>query len=91
MDPSWLPQTPATLYINGFVVCEFWKTFSTLKSETICTYTNKKKDIKEAISNPLTPIVTNFNLLFFREVKNWKIAKNKDSQSAKFPKEGAIS
>ena len=32
----------------------------------------------------------NFNLLFFREVKNWKIAKNKDSQSEKFPKNGAI-
>ena len=29
--------------------------------------------------------------LFLLEIKNWKIAKNKDSQSAKFPKEGAIS
>ena len=49
------------------------------------------KDIKEATNNPLTLTVINFNLLFFLEVKNWEIAKNKDSQSAKFPKEGAIS
>jgi hypothetical protein len=32
-----------------------------------------------------------FNLLFFRDIKNWKIAKNKDKQSEKFPKDAAIS
>ena len=35
-------------------------------------------------------IVTNFKLLLFLEVKNWQIAKNKDSQSEKYPKVGAI-
>ena len=56
----------------------------------MCTYINKKKDIKEEINSPLILIAMNFNLLFFREVKNWKIAKNKDSQSEKFPINAAI-
>ena len=74
-------------------MCEFWKTFSTLKSETIWTYINKKKDIKEEINRPLAAMAMNFdfNLLFFRDMKNWKIEKNKDKQSEKFPKDAAIS
>ena len=71
-------------------MCEFWKTFSTLKSETTCEYINKKKDIKEEISNPMTLIVINFDFLFFFETKNWEIAKNSDNQSERFPKYGAI-
>ena len=55
-------------------------------------YINKKKDIKEEISKPFADIEMKFalNLLFFFEAKNWNIAKNKDSQSKKFPKKGAI-
>ena len=54
---------------------------------------NEKNDIKEEINKPLTAMVMNFdfNLLFFRDMKNWKIEKNKDKQSEKFPKDAAIS
>ena len=90
IDPSWFPQTPEIRYNKGLVVWEFWKTFSTLKSETICTYISKKKDIKEEINNPLTLKVIKFNLFSFLEVKNWEIAKSKDNQSDKYPKVGAI-
>ena len=56
----------------------------------MCTYINKKKDVKEEINNPLTLTAINFNLLFFLEVKNWEIAKHKDNQSEKYPKAGTI-
>jgi len=36
----------------------------------MCTYINKKKDVKEEINSPLTLTAINFNLLFFLEVKN---------------------
>ena len=51
---------------------------------------NKKKDNKEEISNPITHIEINFGFIFFFEAKNWEIEKNKDNQSAKFPKFGNI-
>ena len=57
----------------------------------MCEYTNKKKDIKDEISNPVTIIEINFKFLFFLETKNWEIAKSNDNQSEKFPKDGAIS
>ena len=53
-------------------------------------YINKKKDASEEMSNPMTLIVINFDFLFFFEKKNWKIEKNSDNQSKKFPKYGAI-
>ena len=67
---------------------EFWKTLTTLKSETIWLYINEKKDTKIHNSKPFTAILLNCNtdlLFFLREMKNWKIAKHKDSQSEKFP------
>ena len=56
------------------------------------TYISIKNDIREEINSPLTDMAINFdfNLLFFWENKNWKIAKNKDNQSDKFPKVGMI-
>ena len=78
------------LYRRGFVVCEFWKTFNTLKSEIVWEYINNKKDANEKINVPITQVLMNFKLLFFLEKINWKIEKIKDSQSAKFPKKGAI-
>jgi len=71
-------------------VCEFWKTFNTEKSETTCKYINKKKEMKEEISNPMTLMEINFRFLFFLETINWEIAKSNDKQSDKFPKDGAI-
>ena len=73
------------------MVCEFWKTFSTEKSETICKYINKKKEIKEEISKPVTLIETNFKFIFFLVEKNWEIAKSNDNQSERFPRDGVIS
>ena len=90
MEPSWLPQTPAILYNSGFVVCEFWKTFNTVKSDTICKYISKKKDVKDEISNPMTLMEIKFEFLFFFEAINWEIEKSNDNQSAKFPKDGII-
>ena len=55
----------------------------------MCRYINKKKDNNDAINRPLTEIDINFNSFFF-EKKNWKVANIRDSQSAIFPKEGAI-
>ena len=54
-------------------------------------YINKKKEIKEEISNPATLMGINFRCLFFLETTNWEIAKSNDNQSARFPKDGAIS
>ena len=67
-----------------------WKTFKTLKSETIWEYISKKNDKIEEINSPFTPMYINFDLLLFLDIKNWKIPKNKEDQSKKFPKEGAI-
>ena len=91
-------HTDQTLYLctvcitdnNGLVVCEFWNTFNTLKSETKCKYINKKNDTKEEINKPKTLILINFDSLFFFETKNCEIAKNKDKQSEIFPKNDAI-
>ena len=90
MEPSWLPQTPEILYINGFVVCEFWKTFNSVKSETTYEYINKKKDISEKIKSPITLIFMKFDFLFIFETKNWEIEKNRDNKSDRFPKNGTI-
>ena len=58
----------------------------------IWTCISKKKDINDEINRPLTEIPTNLDfILFFFEIKNCKIEKNKDNQSAKFPKEAVIS
>ena len=77
IEPSWLPQTAEILYSKGFVVWEFWNTFSTEKSETIYKYINKKKEIKDEINSPMTLITSNFLFLLFLELKNCVIEKTK--------------
>ena len=72
------------------MVCEFWKTFKTLKSEVACKKTNNKNDVKEESNNPMTHVAIYLDPLFFLEIKNWETENNKDSQSARFPKCGAI-
>ena len=57
----------------------------------MCEYISRKKDVKEEIRSPTTITSINLILICFRHIKNCKIVKNKDSQRAKFPKEGAIS
>ena len=46
IDPSWLPQVPDILYINGLSECEFWKTLKFEKSDVIYAVINDKKDIQ---------------------------------------------
>ena len=46
------------------------KSIDHVNSDNVSAKIFNIKDIKEKISNPLTLIVINFNLLFFREVKN---------------------
>ena len=92
IDPSWFPQTPEIRYNKGLVVCEFWKTFSKLKSEIIWLYINEKKENKMLSNKPITAILWNFDILlvsFFKEIINCKIAKINESQRMKNPNEGA--
>ena len=93
IDPSWFPQTPEIRYNKGFVVCEFWKTFSTLKSEIIWLYINEKKENKMLSNKPITVILWNFDkslVFFFKEITNCKIAIINESQRTKYPSEGAM-
>ena len=46
------------------------KSIDHVNSDNVSAKIFNIKDIKEKISNPLTLIVINFNLLFLREVKN---------------------
>ena len=43
-DPSWLPQTPDTLYSIGFSVCEFGRTTASEKSDTTKAQVSAAKD-----------------------------------------------
>ena len=45
IEPSWLPQAPATLYKMGFSACELFATSFTEKSELIKLTINNKKEI----------------------------------------------
>ena len=47
IEPSWLPQTPEILYINGFEVCEFKKTLL-IEALWNIIYSDKDADIYEA-------------------------------------------
>ena len=71
-------------------MCEFSKTFCTEKSETICKYINRKKDIRDDTNKPDALIEASFKFLFFIELINWTIPKIKVKKRAKFPKEGII-
>ena len=74
-------------------MCEFWKTFNTLKSETTWLYIREKKENKVLRRKPITAILWNCGMAlvsFLKEVKNCKIAKLNESQSVKYPREGAI-
>ena len=66
------------------------KTFNRVKSETTYAYINKKKDISEKTNKLFTLILINLILLFFKDVKNWKDAKNNESHNEKFPKIDSI-
>ena len=74
-------------------MCEFWKTFNTLKSETIWLYMRERKENTVLRSRPITAILWNCGMVlvsFLKEEKNCKIAKLNESQSVKYPREGAI-
>ena len=46
MDPSWFPQAPEILYINGLSEWEFWKTLKFEKSEVTYANINDKNEIQ---------------------------------------------
>ena len=54
IEPSWLPQAPATLYKKGFSKCELFATNFTEKSELIKLTINNKKDTANKVSSRLS-------------------------------------
>ena len=60
IDPSWLPQVPATLYNTGFNKCELFATSFTEKSELIKLIINKKKEIANKVNSKLSRLLKNF-------------------------------
>ena len=57
IEPSWLPQAPATLYKTGFSKCELFATNFTEKSELIKLTINNKKDIANKANNRLSSLL----------------------------------
>ena len=57
IEPSWLPQAPATLYKTGFNKCELFATSFTEKSEVIKHTINNKKEIASKVSNRLSSLL----------------------------------
>ena len=51
IEPSWLPQAPATLYKMGFNTCELFATSFTEKSELIKLTTNNKKETASNVNS----------------------------------------
>ena len=51
IDPSWLPQAPATLYKIGFNECELFATSFTEKSELIKLAIKNKKETANKVNN----------------------------------------
>ena len=56
IEPSWLPQAPATLYKKGFSKCELFATNFTEKSELIKLKINNEKDIAKKVSIRLSSL-----------------------------------
>ena len=59
IEPSWLPQAPATLYKMGFSACELFATNLTEKSELIKLTINNKKDIANKVKSRLSSLSNN--------------------------------
>ena len=57
IDPSWLPQAPATLYKIGFNECELLATSFTEKSELIKLTIKNKKEIASKVNNKLSSLL----------------------------------
>ena len=57
MEPSWLPQVPATLYKIGFKECELFATSFTEKSEVIKLTIKNKKEIANRVSSKLSSLL----------------------------------
>ena len=60
IEPSWLPQAPATLYIRGLSACELFATNFTEKSELIKLIINNKKEIDNKVNRRLSSLLKNF-------------------------------
>ena len=56
IEPSWLPQAPATLYKMGFSACELFATSFTEKSELIKLTINNKKETANKVSSRLSSL-----------------------------------
>ena len=59
IEPSWLPQAPATLYKMGFSTCELFATSFTEKSEFMKLTINNKKDIANKVNSRLSSLLKN--------------------------------
>ena len=59
IEPSWLPQAPATLYKMGFSACELFATNLTEKSELIKLTINNKKETANKKDNRLSSLLKN--------------------------------
>ena len=59
IEPSWLPQAPATLYKMGFSACELFATNFTEKSELIKLTINNKKEIDNKVNRRLSSLLKN--------------------------------
>ena len=59
IEPSWLPQVPATLYNMGFNECELFATSFTEKSELIKLTINIKKEIDNKVNRRLSSLLKN--------------------------------
>ena len=59
IEPSWLPQAPATLYKMGFSACELFATSFTEKSELMKLTINNKKDVANKVKSRLSSLLKN--------------------------------
>ena len=57
IEPSWLPQAPATLYKMGFSACELFATSFTEKSELMKLTINNKKDVANKVKSRLSSLL----------------------------------
>ena len=57
IEPSWLPQAPATLYKMGLSACELFATSFTEKSEFMKLTINNKKDIANKVNRRLSSLL----------------------------------
>ena len=60
IEPSWLPQAPATLYKSGFNEWELFATSFTEKSELTKLTIKNKKDIANKVNNKVSSLLNKF-------------------------------